>query len=143
MEKVVSSFTVFFEEPFWVGVYERSCGSKLEVCKITFGPEPKDYTVYEFLQRHGNELRFSPPVKADRKSLRASEERMNPKRRQRFIQKQLQCSGTGTKAQQALALQREELKTERKSHSRQEKELEDQRQFRLRQEKKKQKHRGR
>ena len=38
-----STLTVFFENPFWVGVYERIDGDRYEVCKITFGAEPKDY----------------------------------------------------------------------------------------------------
>lgn len=28
--------TVYFEEPFWVGVFERYEGGKLSVCKVTF-----------------------------------------------------------------------------------------------------------
>ena len=52
MVTISSSLTVFFEEPFWVGVYERQSGNRLEVCKITFGAEPKDYEVYDFLLRN-------------------------------------------------------------------------------------------
>ena len=29
--------TVYFDEPFWVGVFERCDNGKLSVCKITFG----------------------------------------------------------------------------------------------------------
>ena len=43
-----STLTVFFENPFWVGVYERVDGDRYEVCKITFGAETKDYEVYDF-----------------------------------------------------------------------------------------------
>ena len=39
--------TVFFDDPFWVGVFERTDGGKLSVCKVTFGAEPKDYEVWE------------------------------------------------------------------------------------------------
>ncbi len=35
--------TVYFEEPFWVGVFERIEDGKLSVAKVTFGAEPKDY----------------------------------------------------------------------------------------------------
>lgn len=35
--------TVYFEDPFWVGVFERIDDGKLSVCKVTFGAEPKDY----------------------------------------------------------------------------------------------------
>ena len=41
IEIVSSKLTVFFEDPFWVGVFERvSCG-KLSAAKVTFGGEPK------------------------------------------------------------------------------------------------------
>lgn len=141
MEKVVSSFTVLFEEPFWIGLYERTCGKKLEVCKITFGPEPKDYEVYEFLQKCGEELRFSPPVSAGNRSAGPGA-RVNPKRRQRQISKQLKATGIGTKAQQALALQHEEGKQARSAASKEEREREKERRFQLKQEKRKQKHKG-
>ena len=38
-----SSLTVLFEDPFWVGIFERIDDGKLSVCKVTFGAEPKDY----------------------------------------------------------------------------------------------------
>ena len=38
-----SSLTILFEAPFWIGLYERTDSGKYEVCKITFGSEPKDY----------------------------------------------------------------------------------------------------
>ena len=44
-----SSLTILLEAPFWIGLYERADNGKYEVCKITFGSEPKDYEVYEFL----------------------------------------------------------------------------------------------
>ncbi|MDE6413269.1 MAG: YjdF family protein, partial [Eubacterium sp.] len=59
MAEVISSITVMFDEPFWVAIYERQFGSKYEACKITFGSEPKDYEVYEFLLKNYNHLRFS------------------------------------------------------------------------------------
>ena len=49
MQKNGAKLTVFFEEPFWVGLYQRWSGPKLEVAKITFGAEPKDGEVYQFL----------------------------------------------------------------------------------------------
>jgi len=139
MGPVKCQFTVYFESPFWVGVYERISDGKLEVCKITFGSEPKDYEVYEFLLKNWNTLRFSPPTKVDIKQ----DVKINPKRMQREIKKQLGTKGVGTKSQQALKLQYEENKITRKVESREEKETEKQFQFELRQQKKKAKHRGR
>lgn len=138
MSNIVSKFTVFFEEPFWVGLFEREEGSKYEVCKVTFGPEPKDYVVYEFMLKNQDNLMFSPGVETggtDKKCI-------NPKRMQREIKKQVSDAGIGTKAQQALKLQHEQMKTERKIRSKEQKEAEKQRMFELKQEKRKEKHRG-
>ena len=44
--------TVYFDDPFWVGVFERVEDGKLSVCKVTFGAEPKDYEVLEFVLEH-------------------------------------------------------------------------------------------
>ncbi len=139
MQKCSSKLTVYFDDPFWIGVYERVTEGTLEVCKITFGAQPKDYEVYAFLLRNWNKLRFSPPVNADM----ARDSRTNPKRMQRAIKRQLTSQGIGTKSQQALNLQREENKILRKMKTRQQKEDEKQRQFDLRQQKRKEKHRGR
>ena len=42
MQKSRASFTVFFEDPFWVGVYEREEPGGLTACRVVFGAEPKD-----------------------------------------------------------------------------------------------------
>ena len=47
MDKVNGKLTVYFEEPFWVGVFERIQDGKVSVAKVTFGAEPKDYEVQE------------------------------------------------------------------------------------------------
>jgi hypothetical protein len=137
MEMNGGRLTVFFEDPFWVGVFERMTEGKLSVCKMTFGAEPKDQEIQAFILEHYYSLQFSPAVESDVK-----ETPDNPKRRQREIRKQMQNSGIGTKAQQALQLQREELKTERRQISKEQKEAEQQRQFELNQQKRKEKHRG-
>ena len=74
---------------------------------------------------------------------RVEDGRVNPKRRQREAGKQTMQTGIGTKSQQALQLQREERKTERRQASREQKEAEKQRMFELKQQKWKEKHRGR
>ena len=134
-----SKLTILFENPFWIGLYERIDGDKYEVCKITFGAEPKDYEVYDFLLKNWNKLIFSPPMKTGK----IEDRKINPKRLQREINSQLQVKGIGTKAQQALKLQREQGKIERKIRSREQKEAEKERQYALRQEKKKATHKGR
>ena len=138
MDKVSGKLTVFFEEPFWVGVFERVSDGKLSVCKVTFGAEPKDYEIYDFVLKNYYRLRFSPAVATDVKEIGR-----NPKRVQREVRKQLQNTRIGTKSQQTLKLQQEQLKTERRIVSREQREAEKQRQFELKQQKRKEKHRGR
>lgn len=129
--------TVYFEEPFWVGVFEKIEDDNLSVAKVTFGAEPKDYEVYKFVLKHYYSLRFSPAVATDVKEVRK-----NPKRMQRDVKKQLQENGIGTKSQQALKLQQEQNKQERKVKSREQKLAETARLFELKQQKKKAKHKG-
>lgn len=133
------TLTILFENPFWIGLFERVDDDKYEVCKITFGTEPKDYEVYDFLLKNWHKLKFSPPIKADK----VEEHKINPKRMQREINRRLENKELGTKAQRALQLQHEQTKIERKTKNREQKEAEKERQFGLRQEKKKAKHRGR
>ncbi len=138
MERLVESkLTIFFEEPFWVGVFEELDGDKLSVCRVVFGAEPTDAEIYDFILRHYYRLRFSVPVKTEIK-----QKADNPKRRQRNARKQMESSGIGTKSQQALQKQFEENKTERKRTTREQREAKKQRQFELKQQKRKEKHRG-
>ena len=132
-----ASLTVFFKDPFWVGVFERIEDGKLSVCKVTFGAEPKDYEVLDYILHHYYELVFSPAIETE---IRQAAD--NPKRRNRNARKQLENTGIGTKSQQALKRQREEMKTERRQISRKEREAEAQRRFVMKQEKKKEKRRG-
>ena len=80
MDKVSGKLTVFFEEPFWVGVFECISECKLSVCKVTFGAEPKDYEIYAFVLKNYYQLRFSPAV-----ATYVREASRNPKRIQREV----------------------------------------------------------
>ncbi|MBQ7595049.1 MAG: YjdF family protein, partial [Clostridia bacterium] len=124
-------------EPFWVGVFERVSDGKLSVCKVTFGAEPTDGEIWDFLLKHFYELEFSPAVETE---IRQTAD--NPKRRQRSAAKMLNSSGIGTKAQQALQMQREQMKTQRREFTREQREAEKMRRFELKQQKRKEKHKG-
>lgn len=137
MDKVNGRLIVFFEEPFWVGVFERIEDEKLSVAKVTFGAEPKDYEVQEFIRKYYNGLQFSPAV-----ATVVKEPKRNPKKIQRDVKKQMQETGIGTKSQQALKLQQEQNKQERKRKSREQKEAEAFRLFELKQQKRREKHKG-
>ena len=137
MNRVSGKLTIYFEDPFWVGVFERIENRKLLVAKVTFGVEPKDYDVLEFINRNYYHLQFSPAVETVVKDTKK-----NPKRAQRDAKKQTLEMGIGTKSQQALKLQQEQNKQERKVRSREKREAESQRIFELKKIKKREKHRG-
>ena len=137
MDKVNGKLTVYFEDPFWVGVFERIEDGKLSVAKVTFGAEPKDYEVQEYIQKCYFSLKFSPAVDTVVKDINR-----NPKRMQREARKQMQKTGIGTKSQQALKLQQEQNKQERKIRSKEKKEAEELRKFEMKQQKKREKHKG-
>lgn len=137
MEQASGKLTIYFEEPFWVGVFERISDGKLSASKVVFGSEPRDCEIWDFILRHYGELQFSPGVDAGAK--RTAD---NPKRRQRGAAKQLRSSGIGTKAQQALARQREEIKTERRRAGREKNAAEAKRKYNEKKRKRKEKHKG-
>lgn len=138
MEKATVRLTVMFEGPFWTGVFECVSGGRLSVCKFTFGSEPKDYEILDFVLKNYYKLKFSNDVAAE--PVRICR---NPKRMQRQAHKETLSSGIGTKSQQALSLQREQMKTERIASARKRREDEKERLFELKRQKKKEKHRGR
>lgn len=130
--------TVYFEPPFWVGLYQREDGDGLRVCRVVFGGEPRDQQVLDYFQSHWRELVFTPPAAGGAIPDRA----VNPKRARREARKAVQPAGAGTKAQQALQLQREQLRTARTAASKERREARRERKLALRQEKRREKHRG-
>lgn len=132
-----SKLTIFFEEPFWVGVFERVDGKRYSVAKVTFGAEPTDAQVEAFILRHYNTLPFTQAIQAPVKHFAD-----NPKRRQRAAEKALETPFRGTKAQQALQKQYEENKAARKKCAKALKDAQKKKKFSLKQEKKKEKHKG-
>lgn len=134
------SLTVLFDDPFWIGLFEMIDQNGLRACKVTFGAEPTEKEVMEFVDKNWHRLQFSQAIEVSVESERAN--KVNPKRQLREAKKQMQSQGIGTKSQQALKLQQEQNKTERKQRTKAERDAEKQRQFDLRQAKKKEKHRG-
>lgn len=138
MEVEFTKLTVCFDGQFWIGIFEIQSENKLSVCRYVFGAEPKDSDIYDLILNKWKELKFSPTVAVE-KILRTSR---NPKVRQRKIKTILKRQDIGTKAQQAIKLQTEQRKTERKAYNKVRRENEKQLQFTLRQQQKKEKHKG-
>ena len=93
MEKVKVTMTVLFEEPFWIGIYEREDGESYQAAKILFGAEPKGLEVQEYLLKNVYRLSFGTGEKSQ---ISDKQTRKNPKRMQREIRKQTRERGTGT-----------------------------------------------
>ena len=125
-----SRLTILFDDPFWIGLYEREDDTEYSVCR--------DQEVYAYLLEHWRTLRFSPP----RPGTEHLPPPKSPKRRQREARRMTQAAGIGTKAQQALKLQQEQGKQARLARTRQQREAEEARKFQLRQARRKEKHRG-
>ena len=120
-----SCFTVLFEGPFWIGLYEREENGLYAACKVTFGAEPSDAEVYAFLNRHWGSLRFSPAVAAGTAARKAP----GYKRAMRAARAQ-------------TAAQREQQAVQRQAAARRRREESEARRFALRRQKRKEKHRG-
>lgn len=133
------ALTVFFEGPFWVCVLERSDGKTLSAAKVTFGAEPKDAEVWEFICANFRNLGFSDPVAYEERE----HSRSNPKRMRRKIEKAVNSVGVGTKSQQALKAQYELNKQEHKSAAKHDREAAEKLKFELRRAKREAKHKGR
>ena len=103
------SLTVFYEGPFRVGVFVRVENVKLYVAKVTFFSEPSDKEIFEFINNYYHKLQFSPEVDA-----KVKPEIKNPKRKLKEAKKDIRQKGIGTKVQEALKKQHEELKEQKK-----------------------------
>lgn len=138
MNKVQIKLTVLFDGTFWIGVFERVIDNKLEVAKVTFGAEPKDIEIYNFILNKYQYLKFSNGISINQKT----QKEVNPKRLKRLVKKQVDKS-LGTKSQQALKLQQEQNKVNRNSISKQRKDELLKLKFEMKQKKRQQKHKGR
>ena len=132
-----STLTVYHDGQFWVGLAERVEDGTYGVARIVFGAEPSDEEILQFITSKWAKLAFFGDEPAE-----ASEPARNPKRRAREASRAIKQPAMGTKAQQALASQREAMKREsahaRSRHRADEAEA----RFEQRKLKRKQKHRG-
>ena len=136
----MSKLTVRFENPFWVGIIEVEDEEGYRVARHVFGAEPTTPEVLRFVCDKWRELRFTDGIQIQVEQAK----RINPKRLRRMIEKEIRSNARrGTKAQQALAEQREAAKGESEALSRARREERRRERFAKRTEKRKRKHRGR
>ncbi len=128
---------VLFEEPFYIGIFEKVENNKVYVAKVTFGKEPKDKELSVYLNENYYKLKWqiSDEVVKDN-------EIKNPKRKQREARKEMLKKIVGTKSQNAIKKQYEENKVINKKKVREDKEVLDKIKYELKQKKRKEKHKG-
>ena len=133
--------TIFFEKRYWVGTFERTDKEGYAVARHIFGGEPTDPEVHEFVLNHFHELKFGDP-----KEVIIQIQRMNPKRVQREVRREMEKMKESTRpstlAQDYMREEIEKKKKERKSKSSAEKQAYKDEQFAIRQQKKKEKQKG-
>ena len=134
---VSSTLTVYHDGQFWVGLAEHVEGGRYGVARIVFGAEPSDEEILQFVTSEWEKLSFFGD-----KVTETSKPAKNPKRRAREAAKALKRPAVSTKAQQALAAQREAMKQESAQARSQRRADEAEARFEQRKLKRKQKHRG-
>ena len=138
---VAITLTIFFEDPFWVGVVEQQSDGRLQVARHLFGAEPAPGEVLQFVQRQMVRLieRSSVAVAVETAAPRA----VRPKRAAREASRALAQRGSSTQSQAAIRLQLEQNKQIHKQRSKAEREAEATYKRQLKLEKAKARHRGR
>lgn len=132
---VSSTLTVYHDGQFWVGLAEHVESGRYGVARIVFGAEPSDEEILRFVTSEWEKLSFFGD-----KATETSKPAKNPKRRE--AAKALKRPAVSTKAQQALAAQREAMKRESAQARSQRRADEAETRFEQRKLKRKQKHRG-
>jgi hypothetical protein len=135
---MVAVFTVYFEDPFWVGLLESEEGGELVVARQVFGAEPSNAELLHFMLYRFADLPRSRSSSAEPSSAGC---RMNPKRAAREARR-AQARPPSTKAQAALSTALEKGASERKLISREERRAQAERRFELRAEKRRRRQAG-
>ena len=83
------SLTVLFEDPFWIGLFETIDQQGLRACKVTFGADPTEKEVIEFVDKNWHRLQFSQAIEVSAESERA---KVNPKRQHNIAKPKSKCN---------------------------------------------------
>ncbi|WP_416828280.1 YjdF family protein [Ectobacillus polymachus] len=133
--------TIFHDGQFWVGVIEMQESGRLKVYRYVFGMEPNDAEVLDFVKYR------LPSIIESSKQMGIQDEkkqkkRMNPKRLQRQVAKEMSQKGISTKAQEAMKEAIEQRKVEGKIAKKHRDDAFKKRKLEIKKQKAKQKHRG-
>ncbi|WP_280169983.1 YjdF family protein [Priestia megaterium] len=135
------SLTIYHDGQFWVGIIEVVEDGKLRAFRYVFGTEPKDTEILDFIYyKLLNIINQSVHSGIDVEG--KSDKKINPKRLQRQVAKQISKVGVSTKAQEAMKQEYEEKKKSKKKRAKQyREELKDQK-YLMKKQKAKAKHKG-
>lgn len=136
MERFSVSLTVYFDAPFWVGVFENVEDEKLQVYRVVFHSEPKNEEILQLIDINYHQFHFS-----EKHQVVMKERPVNPKRLQRDVKKQMQKHGISTKSQEVLKHHYEMLKQNSKKEKQDHIQQKREERFQQKQHQKKEKHR--
>lgn len=101
---------VYFDGQYWVGMIEVREGGRLRVYRHLFGSEPKEAEIWAFIHEELPVLLTHSQQTGINVRVPKTVGKMNPKRRQRQISKELKQKGSSTKSQQAIQAALDESK---------------------------------
>ena len=135
------SLTIYHDGQFWVGIIEVVEDGKLKAFRYVFGAEPKDTEILDFIYyKLLNIINQSVHSGLDVKG--KANKRINPKRLQRQVAKQINKVGVSTKAQEAMKQEYEEKKKRKKKRAKQYREELENQKYLMKKQKAKSKHKG-
>lgn len=104
--------TIYYDGQFYIGLIENISENKYKAYRYVFGNEPKDHEVLDFVNKNlfdfiKNDKHGGIPIKQDKVK------KINPKRLQRKVAKELKKPSISTKAEEALKAEFELRKKEK------------------------------
>ncbi|MFE4100242.1 YjdF family protein [Priestia sp. YIM B13484] len=135
------SLTIYHDGQFWVGIIEVVEDGKLRAFRYVFGAEPKDTEILDFIYyKLLNIINQSVHSGLDVKG--KSNKKINSKRLQRQVAKEINKLGISTKAQEAMKQEYEEKKKSKKKRAKQYREELKEQKYLMKKQKAKAKHKG-
>jgi hypothetical protein len=125
-------FTLLFEDPYWIGYFERYDESGCQVARFVFGAEPGNAELLQFAHDGFAQLKFVPTAASPISSTAS----VGYKRRQRQLRQEA-VTPRGTYAQRLFQAGLEAAQAERASARRQHKRADRAEQYQIKREKKK------
>jgi len=104
--------TIYYDGQFYIGLIENISENKYKAYRYIFGNEPKDHEVLDFVNKNlfdfiKNDKHDGIPIK------QVKVKKINPKRLQRKVAKELKKPSISTKAEEALKAEFELRKKEK------------------------------